>query len=127
MQSFTNFLPQGSGEVSAVLAEDVVSVQGLSVQKQAFGAVTSASDDFNGYPNSGLLGLAFSSISASQQPTFFENLIREKQVAAPVFSVHMTRGQETGSEVFISSFGLGRRWHLQAYLFFGFCRCALDA
>ncbi|KAF9484443.1 acid protease [Pholiota conissans] len=89
----------GSGEVSATLAEDVVSIQGLTVQKQAFGAVTSESDDFNGYPNSGLLGLAFSSISASNKPTFFESLIREKQLAAPIFSVHMTRGQETGSEV----------------------------
>ncbi|KAF8972976.1 aspartic peptidase domain-containing protein [Flammula alnicola] len=95
---------EGSGGVSAVMATDVVSIQGLSIQEQTFGAVTSESDDFDGYPNSGLLGLAFSSVAASKQPTFFENLIREKQLAAPIFSVHLTRGEETGSEVCFGCF-----------------------
>ncbi|KJA27806.1 hypothetical protein HYPSUDRAFT_212373 [Hypholoma sublateritium FD-334 SS-4] len=89
----------GTGAVTGVLAQDVVAVQGLAVQKQAFGAVTSESDDFDGYPNSGLLGLAFSSIASSGAPTFFENLIEEEQLAAPIFSVFLARGEETGSEV----------------------------
>ncbi|CAA7259283.1 unnamed protein product [Cyclocybe aegerita] len=89
----------GTGNVYAESAKDVVSIQGLSVQSQAFGAVSRVSEDFNGYPNSGLLGLAFSTIASSKQPTFFENLIREKQLAAPIFSVHLARNQETGSEV----------------------------
>lgn len=90
---------QGSGEVSAVLAMDVVAVQGLSYHNQTFGAVKSESGDFNDYPNSGLLGMAFSSIAISGQPTFFENLIKHKSLAAPMFSVHLTRGEERGSEV----------------------------
>ena len=34
---------QGMGTVTGVLAQDVVAVQGLAVQKQAFGAVMSES------------------------------------------------------------------------------------
>lgn len=90
---------QGSGAVSATLATDVVSIHELTITDQSFGAVTSESDDFDFYPNSGLIGLAFSSIAASGRPTFFERLIRDKQLAAPIFSVHLTRGQEEGSEV----------------------------
>ncbi|KAJ3499805.1 hypothetical protein NLJ89_g10055 [Agrocybe chaxingu] len=89
----------GTGDVRADLAKDVVSIQSLSVQNQAFGAASRVSDDFNGYPNSGLLGLAFSTIAASKQPTFFENLIRNKQLAAPIFSVYLARNEESGSEV----------------------------
>lgn len=90
---------QGTGAVTGVLAQDVVSVQDLAVQQQAFGAVTSESADFDGYPNSGLLGLAFSSIASSGAPTFFENLVNGKQLAAPIFSVFLARGEDTGSEV----------------------------
>lgn len=85
--------------MSAGLATDVVAVQGLSVKQQAFGTVSIESDSFSEFPNSGLLGVAFSSISASKQKTLVENLIEDKQLAAPMFSVHLTRGQETGSEV----------------------------
>ncbi|KAH9485313.1 Pepsin A [Psilocybe cubensis] len=89
----------GSGGVSAVLSTDVVTLQGLSIHNQSFGTVTRESDDFNSYPNSGLLGMAFGSIAASGKPTFFENLINEKQLAAPIFSVHLERGEENGSEI----------------------------
>lgn len=82
-----------------MLATDVVAVQGLSIHNQSFGAVTQESDDFNSYPNSGLLGMAFSSIAASGKSTFFDNLVKEEQLAAPMFSVHLERGEETGSEV----------------------------
>lgn len=58
-----------------------------------------ASDEFNGYPNDGLLGMAFGSIAQSKQPTFFERLLDEKKVAAPLFSVHLERNHPTGSEV----------------------------
>ncbi|KAH9948670.1 aspartic peptidase domain-containing protein [Amylocystis lapponica] len=88
----------GTGRVSGTLAQDTVALGGLSVPRQAFGAVTKESDDFDDAPSSGLLGLAFGSIAASRQPTFFENLMSTKQLAAGVFAVHLTRGKETGSE-----------------------------
>ncbi|KAF9562791.1 acid protease [Agrocybe pediades] len=90
---------QGTGEVSAMLSTDVVSIQDLSIKHQSFGAVFSESADFDSFPNSGILGMAFSSIAASGQPTFMENLIIQKRLAAPIFSVYLTRGKETGSEL----------------------------
>ncbi|KAF7428327.1 hypothetical protein PC9H_007548 [Pleurotus ostreatus] len=89
----------GSGDASGTLASDTVSVGSVTVSKQAFGAVNRLSKEWNMYPNDGLIGLAFSSIASSQQPTFFENLIMQKAVAAPLFSVHLGRRNPSGSEV----------------------------
>lgn len=89
----------GTGDASGTLASDVVSVGGLSVQEQAFGAVTQTSDDFGGFPNDGILGMAFGTIAVSKQPPFFERLIAKGALAAPLFSVHLARNQTTGSEV----------------------------
>ncbi|OCH88252.1 acid protease [Obba rivulosa] len=89
----------GSGTVSGKLAQDVVSLGGLSVPQQTFGAIRTASEEFASEPNSGLLGLAFGSIARSHSSTFFENLMEQKKVALSVFSVHLQRHQETGSEV----------------------------
>ncbi|KAJ7188335.1 aspartic peptidase domain-containing protein [Mycena filopes] len=81
----------GSGEVSGALMQDKVSVAGLEVES-FFIAVSELDGDFNGLPNDGLMGFAFSSISESRKPTFFETL-------PPMFSVHLTRHQESGSSL----------------------------
>ncbi|KAG8952196.1 hypothetical protein FRC04_004903 [Tulasnella sp. 424] len=87
----------GTGEVSGVLAQDRVSVGSLVVENQYFGAVNQESNDFDNSPCDGLIGMAFSSVATSGQPTFFENLIKANKVAAPIFSLHLTRHQSTGS------------------------------
>ncbi|KAL8280599.1 hypothetical protein RQP46_006922 [Phenoliferia psychrophenolica] len=82
----------GSGAVSGTLASDTVSIGGLSVASQYFGAVTTESSQFNGDPAAGILGLAFSSIAETNKPTIIENLISagkltskwEVQANAPV-------------------------------------------
>ncbi|TFK22595.1 acid protease [Coprinopsis marcescibilis] len=89
----------GSGDVSGTISTDVVAIQGLKIEDQSFGLITRQSVDFNDYPNDGLMGLAFGTISQTNKPTFFENLIRRKHLALPLFSVHLTRNQERGSEV----------------------------
>ncbi|KAI0355595.1 acid protease [Trametes cingulata] len=89
----------GTGQVSGTLSVDSVAVGPAMVPKQTFCAVHKVSDDLDEEPNSGLLGLAFGSIAQSGKPTFFENLLAEKKLAASVFSVHLTRGKERGSEV----------------------------
>lgn len=94
---------QGEGQVSGTLASDTVSIGSLTVPGQYFGAVSRVSDDFNDSPNDGLIGLAFGTIAQSKKPTFFENLIENKKVAAPLFSVHLTRNQASGSEVSIGT------------------------
>lgn len=90
---------QGSGSVSGTLAQDRVAIGSLVVDGQYFGAVNEESQDFADSPNDGLIGMAFSSIASSGQPTFFENLISSNKVAAPLFSVHLTRGQSRGSQM----------------------------
>jgi hypothetical protein len=76
-----------------------VSTAGLTVASQAFGSVNNKSDEFNKQPNDGLIGMAFGTIAQSRQATFFENLIKERKLAAPLFSVHLSRHEERGSSV----------------------------
>ncbi|RDB16661.1 Cathepsin E [Hypsizygus marmoreus] len=85
----------GAGSASGILATETVSMGGLAVAQQAFGAVSSTTG-FKGYVNSGLMGVAFSSIATSKQPTFPENLIMGGKIS-PYFSVYLTRKQAAGS------------------------------
>lgn len=94
----------GGGKVSGTLAQDTVSVGPLSSAQQAFGAVKGETEDFYDAPSDGLLGLAFGSIAQSKQPTFFENLMNTRQVAAGAFAVHLQRGQPQGGEVCFGCF-----------------------
>ncbi|EAU91285.2 pepsinogen A [Coprinopsis cinerea okayama7 len=98
-QSESFQISYGSGDVVGTVVTDVVSIQGLKIEDQTFALITSESLDFTGYPNDGLLGLAFGTISQTNKPTFFENLIRRKHVGLPLFSIHLARNQQSGSEV----------------------------
>jgi hypothetical protein len=100
LRDVSNYTPsKGEGQVSGTIATDVVSVGSLAIAAQSFGAVSHETEDFNDAPNDGLIGLAFGTIAQSKKPTFFENLIEAKKVAAPLFSVHLTRNQASGSQV----------------------------
>lgn len=81
-----------------MVASDIVSIAGLSVKDQVFGAATEKSEEFSRDPNDGLLGLAFKDIAQTGQPTFFENLVEKKRIP-PLFSVHLTRRKKEGSEL----------------------------
>ena len=78
---------------------DVVSIAGLTVAGQAFGAVGARSDEMDKQPNDGLIGLAFGTIAQSRRPTFFESLIAQRKLPAPLFSVHLSRQEKGGSSV----------------------------
>ncbi|WRT69985.1 uncharacterized protein IL334_006978 [Kwoniella shivajii] len=101
-QSFA--VQYGSGSVSGNLAQENVMIANTMVQGQYFGAVNSESSDFQGNPNSGVMGMAFSSISSSGKPTYFENLISNKAVSSPLFGFHMTRRQAQGSQLCIGCY-----------------------
>ncbi|KAH9847155.1 acid protease [Lenzites betulinus] len=96
----------GTGKVSGTLASDTVAVGTAAVPQQTFCAVTSVSSDLDSEPNSGLLGLAFGTIAQAKNNsvTFFENLLEQKALTASIFSVHLTRGVEKGSEVCFGCF-----------------------
>ncbi|KAH8994700.1 acid protease [Lactarius hatsudake] len=89
----------GTGNVSGRLVTDVVSIAGLAVADQAFGAVGARSDEMDKQPNDGLIGMAFGTIAQSRRATFFESLIAQRKLAAPLFSVHLSRHEESGSSV----------------------------
>ena len=84
--------------------KDLVTVDPLEGVSQVFGLVDQESSDFSGYPNSGILGLGFGSISVSGQPTLFENMMNDGKLLAPLFSVHLARNARSGSEVSEFSF-----------------------
>ncbi|KZV92706.1 acid protease [Exidia glandulosa HHB12029] len=88
----------GSGSVTGSLVHDTVTIAGLTVKDQYFGAVNKPSEDFKGTPSSGLIGMAFSSIATSRKPTWFENIIMTSPKTSPLFSVFLTRGTARGSE-----------------------------
>ncbi|OSD06750.1 acid protease [Trametes coccinea BRFM310] len=94
----------GTGQISGTLAQDSVAIGPVNIPRQTFCAAHKVSDDFDEEPSDGLLGLAFGSIAQSGAPTWFENLLEEKKLAASVFSVHLTRGKAKGSEVCFGCF-----------------------
>lgn len=63
---------------------------GLTAQKQALISLTQAKGFSLDDPD-GLVGMAFKSLSASKSASFFENLIAQKQVTVPEFSVYLGR------------------------------------
>ncbi|KAI0256411.1 aspartic peptidase domain-containing protein [Lactifluus subvellereus] len=93
------FADLGTGRVAGKVVTDVVSIAGLTIANQAFGAVNNRSEEFGKQPNDGLIGMAFGTIAQCQQPTFFENLIKARKLPAPLFSVHLSRHAEEGSSV----------------------------
>lgn len=111
----------GAGKVTGTIAQDVVRLGSLAVDAQRFVAVRTESQDFMDYASSGLIGLAFSSISRMNAPTFFENLMSSKKLATGTFSTHLTRGQEDGSQVRAINNAIKRTTDG------GFCRFALVA
>lgn len=96
----------GAGRVAGTVASDTVALGALSVDAQKFVAVRTESQDFMDYASSGLLGLAFRSISRMNAPTFFEGLLAGHKLAAGIFSTHLTRGSADGSQICFGCFDL---------------------
>ncbi|KAG8946384.1 hypothetical protein FRC00_009612, partial [Tulasnella sp. 408] len=88
-----------SGATGAI-AEDTVTVAGLTIENQRFGAVNA---EFGGFSrpgnNAGLLGLGFPDNAASKQTPFFHNLAEQGKLASNLFSFFMTRNDQSGSEL----------------------------
>ncbi|KAJ7262240.1 aspartic peptidase domain-containing protein [Mycena haematopus] len=80
------------------LMRDTVSMGGLEVRRQWFGAASELLGDFNELPNNGLVGLAFSTVAQSGKPTFFDNLIAEG--ISPMFSLHLARHNDDSAVCF---------------------------
>jgi len=92
----------GTGSMKGNLVYDNVEVAGLTVVKQEFAQATSLAAFFTGSPFDGILGLAYQSISADNVPTFFDNAVKQNNIAS-VFAFYLD--STSGSNSSVLTFG----------------------
>ncbi|KIO20363.1 hypothetical protein M407DRAFT_29995 [Tulasnella calospora MUT 4182] len=97
-RTFFSIKYQDESGANGTVATDAVTVAGLTVAKQAFGAVNVEFGGFSG-PNAGLLGLGFPDNAVSNSKPFFTNLVESGGLASNLFSFFMSRGGVDGSEL----------------------------
>jgi len=85
-----------------VLATDTVNLGGIIIKKQTIGLATNESDQFASDVVDGLLGLGFNTLTTvSGVKTPVDNLISQKLIKQPIFSVFLNKqanGGPTGGE-----------------------------
>ncbi|KAG8896714.1 hypothetical protein FRB99_008693 [Tulasnella sp. 403] len=89
----------GGDGASGKVATDTVTVAGLTVAEQGFGAVTNETDYIG--PMAGLLGLGFPANAVTGATPFFIGLVKAGSLASNVFSFYMSRSDGSGSELCI--------------------------
>ncbi|KIO21011.1 hypothetical protein M407DRAFT_29335 [Tulasnella calospora MUT 4182] len=80
------------------IASDTVSVAGLVVANQSFGAIQTESND-SGLPSAGIMGMGFPSNAETRATPFFWNLAHGRALVSNIFSFYLSRDVETGSEL----------------------------
>ena len=81
----------GSGSCNGYLGKDVLNFGGLTVQSQEFGVSTHLADVFGYQPVDGILGLGWPALAVDQVVPPMQNLIAQKQLDAPLFTVWLDR------------------------------------
>ncbi|OCH85115.1 acid protease [Obba rivulosa] len=80
-----------SGAAEGVLGEDTVQMAGLAVEKQIFAVATAVSQGVLQAPVSGLMGLAFQSISSSGATPFWQTLADSNELDSALMAFQLTR------------------------------------
>lgn len=75
-----------------------VTVAGITATQQAFSAVTTLSDKFEGDPMDGILGMAFQKISSIGQPPFVNQAKAQGSLKQAVFGMKLAK---QGSEIYL--------------------------
>ncbi|KAL1746443.1 aspartic peptidase domain-containing protein [Schizophyllum fasciatum] len=89
--SQTTTIQYGSGAVRGSLAQDKVSIGGLTVDEQIFLSVSQTTSQLLDGSMSGILGLAFQTISSTQSTPLWLALANDNQLDAPEFSFWINR------------------------------------
>jgi len=84
----------GLGQASGNVARDTVQFAGFTITNKTFGVATSVDQQFQQQFNDGIIGMASSVLSNMSAYTFFEDLIQQKQIDNPYFSVFLVRGRQ---------------------------------
>lgn len=90
-QNTTFSITYGSGNAAGSLGQDIVQMAGFSVNNQVFATCDTVSQGLLNEPVSGLLGLAFSTISSAGVVPFWETLVTGGAWDAPVMAFQLTR------------------------------------
>ncbi|KAF2739257.1 acid protease [Polyplosphaeria fusca] len=101
----TTTVTYGSGAIKGENFLDTVTVGNLSATNVNIISLTNA-EGFNSSESDGLMGMAFSTLANSRQPTFVEQLIAEKKIPSKEFCYHLGRcstGTHAQSELSIGS------------------------
>ncbi|KAL0092324.1 secreted aspartyl protease [Phycomyces blakesleeanus] len=87
---------------SGTMAYDTVNLGGISIKKQGIGLAQRESSAFVSDPVDGLLGLAFNSIiTAENFKTPMDNMISQKLIKSPIFSVYLGKQAKKGGGEFL--------------------------
>ncbi|GAA5830968.1 hypothetical protein JCM3766R1_006192 [Sporobolomyces carnicolor] len=81
-----------------VVYTDTLTIGGMSITSQSFGAANALTSDFASDPYDGLMGMAFSSISTMGATTVFETLTKQAKLASNQFSFYLA---SAGSQLFL--------------------------
>ncbi|KAI1794469.1 acid protease [Ganoderma leucocontextum] len=81
----------GSGAAQGFLGSDVVQMAGLSIKAQTFAVATATTSNLLSQPVSGLMGLAFQSISSSQATPLWQALATSGALDQPLMAFQLTR------------------------------------
>ncbi|GAA5991460.1 hypothetical protein JCM10908_005714 [Rhodotorula pacifica] len=81
----------GSGQAQGEMMQDYVAFAGYNVSSQAFALVQSVSQDLLGGEISGLMGLGWQPLAASQAVPWWQNLYQGNALPFPGFAVSLSR------------------------------------
>ncbi|XP_067863685.1 gastricsin-like isoform X2 [Heptranchias perlo] len=92
----------GSGSLSGYFGYDTVNVAGISISKQELGlSENEPGSTFYYAPFDGILGLSYPGVSGDGATPVFDNMLNDKLVTQPLFSVYLERNpnSQNGGEV----------------------------
>ncbi|XP_078402318.1 pepsin A-4-like [Cetorhinus maximus] len=91
----------GTGAMKGILGYDTIRISSIAIPGQEFGLSTTEPGGFFSYVKfDGILGMGFPSLAASGATTVFSNMMSQRLVDEPLFSVYLTRQQgQSGSEI----------------------------
>jgi hypothetical protein len=87
----------GTGSCRGYLGKETVSIANITVQNQGFGQATSLAQFFAGQPLDGILGLGYPSIAVDGVVPLVTNMIKQKVIDKPVFTVYMGKNKNVST------------------------------
>ncbi|GFO24884.1 cathepsin d [Plakobranchus ocellatus] len=98
-------------------SQDSVTVANLTVRNQFFGEVILQYDTFRDMDIDGVFGLMPTGSAAAEGPTVFENMISQRLLPAPVFSLYLNRFNASSLDSMLIFGGIDRRYCTGRFIF----------